>query len=705
MMRPLLALISVAWLHVAEGNIGLSDCSRVIHAFDDKDSTILSTMKSASGKNLPYDAGKFALCEDLKQKAATKFFLVTLKVKSKTLGQDFVSGEVGLCLPAQCHRRDLINDPSIVNLMTGNQEATFMVPRYKLSQPPVIAPFQSQGQWKQPPNSIGHVNPASVEDDLKPWSSGATVTSCVILGLMMWSMLSTAIFKMAARSSHTEQLPGSVDATNSSIWERLSKLLIVEAWSLTGPNGTWTTLWKCPAKRPTDCLNGIRVLSMFSIVLAHSYGVTRNNAGYGNAEVLDKDGFDKNFLVPFLDGAGDMSVDSFFYISGFLLSLIAKSRHSPVIKGTVLRYLRLTPSVAFMVLIYGWITPYVMYGPFAPRAQESILRKCTQNWWANILFIQNWTPGTLYGPFDPSEMCAGWTWYLGNDFIFAIVGLILVNIWRARHKVGWMCVVALLGVSFAFSMTITWQHQMGTSPEGTGARVYTYFLYSNPLHRIPVFLVGLVLPWIYDSLERRGLGRDENAPKTLKARLLWICVSAISGGMMLFIIHGHCNGGTASGKPSNARQFMSSLTMTLARPIWAIALAVITSACYYGYLPLVDGFFSHWAWHPLVKLTYGTYLLHIVVIKTFAGNMTGFFHYSLSEVLLHAFGFFALTYAASVAMWCLIEKPFAAFTDALVPKKKQGQQAQGKEQILPSSKLEQKPQEAFLKSEQTDSNV
>merc|ERR1719498_1756617 len=149
---------------------------------------------------------------------------------------------------------------------------------------------------------------------------------------------------MAARSSSAEQLPVSADTPNSSIWTRLSSLLLVEAWSLTGSKGTWTTLWKCPAYRPTDCLNGIRVLSMFCIVLAHSYGVSQNNAGYENKSDT------KTWQVPFMDRAGDMSVDSFFYISGFLLSLIAKSRHSPVIMGTMLRYLRLTPSVAFMVL-------------------------------------------------------------------------------------------------------------------------------------------------------------------------------------------------------------------------------------------------------------------------------------------------------------------------------------------------------------------
>lgn len=123
--------------------------------------------------------------------------------------------------------------------------------------------------------------------------------------------------------------------------------------------------------------------------------------------------------------------------------------------------------------------------------------------------------------------------------------------------------------------------------------------------------------------------------------------------------------------------------MTFARPLWAFALAVFTSACYYGYMPLCDGLLSHWVWQPLTKLTYGTYLLHPVIIETMAGNMTSYFHFSTSEILMHAFALVCMSYAGAIVMWCLVEKPFGTLVDATLRKRREPKQ-------LPTDRCEPK---------------
>merc|ERR1712083_635513 len=110
--------------------------------------------------------------------------------------------------------------------------------------------------------------------------------------------------------------------------------------------------------------------------------------------------------------------------------------------------------------------------------------------------------------------------------------------------------------------------------------------------------------------------------------------------------------------------------ITFGRTVWAVACAIVTSACYFEKLPLFGGVLSHWAWNPFVKLTYGAYLMHPVIVKTLAGNMVSYFNYSTNEVVLHAFGHSTLSYAAAIAMWCLVEKPFATLSEAMMPKTK-----------------------------------
>jgi len=231
-------------------------------------------------------------------------------------------------------------------------------------------------------------------------------------------------------------------------------------------------------------------------------------------------------------------------------------------------------------------------------------------------------------------------------------------------------------------MVITEQHKLGLYYLGQGD-LQGYYIYSNPLYRIPVFLVGLALPWVFHSLECRGFVCDQNAPKTLKARLLWICASVISAAVLVALIlvpmTDQPGGSGSSRQAKNWPQVVCSVVMSICRPIWGVALGVITSACNYGYLPLIDAALSHWVWQPLVKLTYGTYLVHCAIIRTLAANRVEYFYYSMTDVLVRAIGYCILSYSASVLLWCLVERPFATLTDAAMPKR---QPAQKQDQML-----------------------
>jgi len=97
---------------------------------------------------------------------------------------------------------------------------------------------------------------------------------------------------------------------------------------------------------------------------------------------------------------------------------------------------------------------------------------------------------------------------------------------------------------------------------------------------------------------------------------------------------------------------------------------ILTLACYFDYVPLINGFLAHWMFQPLSALTFGAYLWHPVLIKLVAGNMEDYYNYSFIEAWQHATFFFVLAYAASTFSYCLVEKPCATMTGWLIPKKK-----------------------------------
>lgn len=107
---------------------------------------------------------------------------------------------------------------------------------------------------------------------------------------------------------------------------------------------------------------------------------------------------------------GYLSVDSFLYLSGFLvayamLPMLEKSRgRFPWAKFFGHRYLRMTPSVAIFLLLHTYLHRYTGNGPawaFVSQPKE----QCIKQGWSILLYINN---------FWPSPDSVSWSWQTGE---------------------------------------------------------------------------------------------------------------------------------------------------------------------------------------------------------------------------------------------------------------------------------------------------
>ncbi|KAH7983040.1 hypothetical protein HPB52_008836 [Rhipicephalus sanguineus] len=103
-----------------------------------------------------------------------------------------------------------------------------------------------------------------------------------------------------------------------------------------------------------------------------------------------------NFTFQFIINAF-LSVTTFFFISGFLLSYLTTESRSSVLKNNLLlvyisrgvrRYIRLTiPTL--VVLVAGFLLPLTGSGPADEDAYNQHIRSCYHNWWRLIVQAQN----------------------------------------------------------------------------------------------------------------------------------------------------------------------------------------------------------------------------------------------------------------------------------------------------------------------------
>eukprot|EP00392_Amoebophrya_sp_AT5.2_P004813 g4822.t1 len=288
----------------------------------------------------------------------------------------------------------------------------------------------------------------------------------------------------------------------------------------------------------------MRVLSMLWIILGHSFLMPEGLTGYSNNEDIASVmrafvDFDFSYeTAPWLLFvlAAEFGVDTFFFISGFLLSLLQlqdmerkhaqQGRGQTTTKKSLLkhvktwlfglfqRYVRLTPSLALVLLFYYKVYYFLIpEGPFSPLLQSSIKDKCDSSWWSELTYTVNFLP------FDSNQVCMGWTWYLGNDMLFFAFGTVVVPLYFHSKKRGESSTSSsssssccknhgflLLTFALLASTSVTYYliatYDLGPYLFDEHYLDYSYYAYSKPYCRIGAYLVGVATAWHVLAVEK-----------------------------------------------------------------------------------------------------------------------------------------------------------------------------------------------------------
>ena len=120
--------------------------------------------------------------------------------------------------------------------------------------------------------------------------------------------------------------------------------------------------------RDTSSLNGIRVLSMVLVILGHAAFTPFTLGLLNDAAVLPPHGVLSTWTFQVIPSA-EFAVDSFFFLSGFLLtlSMLKRLASGSMPRFALLalhRYLRLTPTYAYALFALMYLVPHFAAGPF-----------------------------------------------------------------------------------------------------------------------------------------------------------------------------------------------------------------------------------------------------------------------------------------------------------------------------------------------------
>lgn len=328
------------------------------------------------------------------------------------------------------------------------------------------------------------------------------------------------------------------------------------------------------------------------VILGHTYlwlEITLATANIVDKPIL----YERLAAQPIINGF--LSVDSFFFLSGFLVALFfQRASDKPKYSGGMsyskppnpfyvfaLRLLRLLPLYMMVLLVYWQLLQWmILPGPLS-IAIKSPDHNCDKNWWTNLLFINNFIPHDG----DLSHECLGWSWYLAVDmqlFIAALAPLMLLGFKSKSANftgIGLICTTIVSSIVVPFALTYAFDLPANTyNSVGEDVSLYNKQIYIKPYSRAAPYFIGVLTGYFFAKKMVNEPPRQlDNVPfigKFLLGAVMWIC----TGAMMIFCVYGfYTNNHYPDHRPWS--KLARAAYNGFARPAWGLGLSWIVIAC------------------------------------------------------------------------------------------------------------------------------
>ncbi|KAL5012244.1 hypothetical protein ScPMuIL_010795 [Solemya velum] len=376
-------------------------------------------------------------------------------------------------------------------------------------------------------------------------------------------------------------------------------------------------------------VNGIRFVSMSWVLIGHSYP-TFLLASANPAEIQP---LLKRFTFQTIANA-TVSTDSFFVLSGLLVGYLSFKEMKKLsdIKSWCQyyayyyfhRYWRLTPVYMLLILIYVSLWPYVGDGPMWSRLSPEP-DQCRNSWWKGMLYINN---------FFPKEQCIGWVWYLANDMqMYWVSPLIITPLFFSWIAGGVVVVLSLIG-TFVAAGVISYHYNLTAQPVSGGGEdgVWSSEYYIMPYCRIGPYIIGIITGYI---LYRT---KCQYKMKVYWNLLGWgaatiLCTAVLYGTNDYF-----------QGHPFSRE--VAALYNALHRPI--------------------NTFLSWSAWVPLSRLTYCTYMVHLIVLNYNKFTARSVPYFNDIDAVYHFLGTLVISLMCAFVLSIAFEAPMLGLEKAFI---------------------------------------
>ncbi|XP_065353567.1 nose resistant to fluoxetine protein 6-like [Cloeon dipterum] len=405
------------------------------------------------------------------------------------------------------------------------------------------------------------------------------------------------------------------------------------------------------------CMHGIKLYSMACVVLGHrlmfSLGSPIHNPEFieGHYERLDTMLLLNGFII----------VDTFFTISGFLvcfllLTAYSKNVNVPIPILFIHRYVRLTPVYAVVVCVYAVLLQHLGSGPIWAEKVGREVARCTENWWANLLYINNYV--------NTDAMCMFQSWYLSCDMQLFLISVPIASLLWKRPKIGQitLAVAIFASVMIPFAVTLLYKLDallllyMNTLEDPTVNQTFR-FMYAPTHSRGSPYLIGMAFGYFTFLAQNDQLKVSQRT-----RRACWWVLSALPAISLLSAWIFYLPG----------RQYIAleaAFYGALHRVGWSLGISWVVFAVCTGGKGVVKLLLSMKPVIALSRLTYCAFLSHGALQLYSVATLRVPAYMSIFTLIWMTLGDILLAFFVGGLLNLIFESPFLALEKVLIGKK------------------------------------
>ncbi|KAK9869953.1 hypothetical protein WA026_006051 [Henosepilachna vigintioctopunctata] len=388
-----------------------------------------------------------------------------------------------------------------------------------------------------------------------------------------------------------------------------------------------------------ECLNGMKVISTLFVIMGHRL-MFSTSSSIGNPIYMEE-AYEKPAFAGFF--MGPVVVDTFYTISGFLacyciLTEIHRTKGKANLAYVVLhRIVRLTPAYAVVLGFYMTIFSHLGNGPFWSERVEVEQERCIENWWTNLLYINNYV--------NVEKSCMFHTWYLASDMqLFLSVPILAYILWK-KPRIGMICCVAITLIAMVLNFMVIYINEeqpfillyLGTSFIQDPVADLSYQRIHIPSHvRASPYFIGVITAYL--KFEYR---KSEYKISSCIKYLGWTIFAAIFYGIQTIGMYFY--------SPTESKNYvLRGLFGTAHHSFWGLAIAWCIIAVSEGHGEIAAYVLKGRVWTVLSKITLTTYIcqaaIQVYTIGTlrypkYAGLFNLYFHVAADAVFAYMIGF------------------------------------------------------------------